>query len=130
MQENNFEHILFVYGTLKKGYRAHYLLEKSTYLGVAITKPCFQLFSCFSYPALVRSSVGYKVSGELYGLSEVQKKIIDDYEGVDYGLYQAEPIEIAEYDLLENINLLDGQIVLSYIYYGNLAKWQQVLNWP
>lgn len=130
MQEINFEHILFVYGTLKKGYRANYLLETSNYLGVARTKPYFQLFSCFTYPALVRSTSGYQISGELYCVSDVQKKVIDDYEGVDYGLYQPESIELEEYDLLENKNLLDGRIVLSYIYYGNLTRWQQVSNWP
>ena len=130
MQEINFEQILFVYGTLKKGYRANYLLETSNYLGVARTKPYFQLFSCFTYPALVRSTSGYQISGELYGVTDVQKKVIDDYEGVDYGLYQPESIELEEYELLENKNLLDGRIVLSYIYYGNLTRWQQVSNWP
>ena len=61
---------LFVYGTLKKGYHLHSLLNKSKYLKDYTTEPLFDMWSVGDhYPVITRSENGYRIKGEIYKCS-------------------------------------------------------------
>jgi len=91
-----FHEFLFVYGSLKKGFDNHSLLEKSTKrLGRASTVGKFAMYedSFGNYPYLVKKPIT-KVDGELY---EIKRKElldkIDEFEGApDY--YQRKKIKV------------------------------------
>ncbi len=71
---------LFVYGTLKKGYRNHHYLSGSRFLGKAVTKEKFALYAD-SVPFLVKSPPISKVKGELYEVDSRTLRNVDALEG-------------------------------------------------
>ena len=91
-----FLELLFVYGSLKKGFDNNKLLEKSTKrLGKASTLGKFGMFedSFGNYPYLIKKPIN-QIVGELY---EIQRKElldkIDEFEGApDY--YQRKKIKV------------------------------------
>ena len=125
-----FDHLLFVYGTLKRKQRANYLLQQQEYLGTAVTKPHYQMYACFSHPALIKAENGIEVHGEIYGITEECKLKVDNYEGVDYGLYLPEVIELKIFNPEENYKNIVLEKVVSYIYYGNVSWWRKIQQWP
>lgn len=130
LRHQMFDHLLFVYGTLKRKQRANYLLQNEKYLGTAITKPDYEMYACFSHPAIIRATNGIKIHGEIYGVSKECKLKVDNYEGVDYGLYQPEVIELEIFNPEENFENIVLEKVVSYIYYGNISWWQKIKHWP
>jgi gamma-glutamylcyclotransferase (GGCT)/AIG2-like uncharacterized protein YtfP len=88
--------VVFVYGTLKRGFRANRLIADSEFLGPAKTAPNFRLFNVGSFPGLVRAEDGVSVEGELYEVSPETLEYLDQYEGVDSGFYSREEISIVE----------------------------------
>ncbi|MCF6310178.1 MAG: gamma-glutamylcyclotransferase [Sulfurimonas sp.] len=95
-REESFNELLFVYGSLKKGFDNHKLLDKyAKRLGKANTVKKFGMFedTFGNYPYLIDAPYN-KVKGELYQITrkEVMEKI-DEFEGApDY--YQRERIEV------------------------------------
>jgi len=125
-----FDHFLFVYGTLKRKQRANYLLQDQQYVGTAVTKPYYLMYACFSHPALIKSITGTNIHGEIYGINDDCKEKVDRYEGVDYGLYLPEPVELEIFNPEEKYKNLVLEKVVSYIYYGNITSWRKVQQWP
>jgi len=95
-KEESFNELLFVYGSLKKGFDNHNLLAKyAKRLGKAHTVKKFAMFedSFGNYPYIVDTPYA-KIKGELYQITraELMKKI-DEFEGApDY--YKREKIEV------------------------------------
>ena len=77
---------LFVYGTLKKGFRANFLLENEVFISNAktIDKFCMISSELGSYPILYNnvSNLGKKVYGEIYSVSCDKFEELDSYEDV------------------------------------------------
>lgn len=86
--------VIFVYGSLKRGYALHHLLSTATWLGTARTQPLYRLFDLGSYPGLIEWPDGTEVAGELYEVTAEQLKTLDEAEGVDEGLYARRPIRL------------------------------------
>lgn len=95
-KEESFNELLFVYGSLKKGFDNHNLLAKyAKRLGKAHTVKKFAMFedSFGNYPYIVDTPYA-KIKGELYQITraELMEKI-DEFEGApDY--YKREKIEV------------------------------------
>lgn len=95
-REESFSELLFVYGSLKKGFDNHKLLDKyAKRLGKAHTVKKFGMFedTFGNYPYLIDAPYN-RVNGELYQITrkELIEKI-DEFEGApDY--YQREKIEV------------------------------------
>lgn len=70
---------LFVYGTLRRGERAHALLGAARFLGQAWTEPRFRLVDMGGYPALVEGG-SLRVLGEIYEIDPAQMDALDAYE--------------------------------------------------
>jgi gamma-glutamylaminecyclotransferase len=77
---------VFVYGTLKRGFPNHPLLERSQLLGEALT--------CERWPLLIagrwfvpcmreRRGEGHRVRGELYAVDAATLEALDELEGVN-----------------------------------------------
>lgn len=63
------EHLVFVYGTLRKGYRNHHLLAEARDLGPARSVALYALY-LDDYPYLVKGHSVCRVAGELYAVDE------------------------------------------------------------
>ncbi len=78
---------VFVYGSLKRGLKLHPLLADSHFLGTAVTRPHYRIFSLGEYPGLVEWPDGLAVCGELYEVNARTLQQLDQAEGTDEGLY-------------------------------------------
>lgn len=93
--------LVFVYGTLKRGFSRHSALAEQRYLGVAFTEPKYSIFHISGFPALVEDSVLAKeIWGELYEVNQECLSKLDEIEGVSSNLFRRQPIAIARYNLL------------------------------
>ena len=95
-KEESFNELLFVYGSLKKGFDNHNLLSKSAKrLGKAHTVKKFAMFedSFGNYPYIIDTPVS-KINGELYQITRAElMQRIDEFEGAP-DFYIRKKIEI------------------------------------
>ena len=110
---------LFVYGTLKKGFVNEPILAEEVFLGrCVLVEPRYRLYEVqgnYPYPALVGSDQGYQVYGELYGVRDACLPLLDQLEGVSFGLYSRTFVKVA----LEDGRLFDQ--VLAYEFMRSTA---------
>ena len=108
-------HLLFIYGTLKRGDVRAYLLQGQTFLGEASTAPRYRLFNTGDYPALVEVEPldlgGRSIQGELWAIDEDCLDRLDEEEGVDEGLYERRAVELSPHK----------ERVQSYFYLPSIA---------
>ncbi len=74
------QHLIFVYGTLRKGENNHHLLEKSEYLGLFETDPDYQLVDLGSYLGMIKGNS--KITGEVYRIDDQLLAQLDVLENV------------------------------------------------
>jgi gamma-glutamylcyclotransferase (GGCT)/AIG2-like uncharacterized protein YtfP len=86
--------LIFVYGSLKRGYALNHLLQGQAFLGPATTCPLYRIFDLGSYPGLIDWPEGLAVQGELYEVDAECLKRLDEAEGVDEGLYARRVIKL------------------------------------
>ncbi|MCO5571951.1 hypothetical protein L7F22_025702 [Adiantum nelumboides] len=95
--------LAFVYGTLKRGFGNHWLMEElmagshAHFLGYACTKRRFPLVcGPFQVPFLLPSPspAGHHVRGELYRVDSLAISRLDELEGVGKGHYERRPIYV------------------------------------
>jgi len=79
--------LVFVYGSLKRGYKLHYLLESQLSVGNAVTHPLYRLFDLGSYPGLIEWPEGLEIHGEIYQVDADCLTQLDEVEGVAERLY-------------------------------------------
>ena len=72
---------LFVYGSLKRGFGNHSLLESSLFIAKAITIPPLVLIDLGSFPAVLMEEGESQVSGEVYQVSSEVFESIEHLEG-------------------------------------------------
>ena len=90
--------IMFVYGTLKEGYKNHLYMEGSVFLGKGISVGNWKMIGTgLPFPYLLGPSSpgesGHKVVGEVYEVPASEVPAIDRLEGVPY-YYKKVPISI------------------------------------
>lgn len=89
---------VFVYGTLKRGFPNHPLLERATLLGTARTRESWPLVIAGSWyvPCLLEHpGQGHRVRGEVYAVDAETLAALDELEGVgDPEGYDRKPIEV------------------------------------
>lgn len=88
--------LMFVYGTLKRGYHNHYLLESvsAEFVDTAVTSDAFQLVGA-GYPRMIRGG-GVPVKGELFAVPDSGAVVIDGLE-LPYG-YRRETLTVTRPD--------------------------------
>ena len=93
--------LLFVYGSLKRGHRNHWLLADQEFLGEAITEARYRLIDLGTYPGMIDDPNGVSVTGELWVVVECALAELDAFECEDAPYFRgpvaivgrAEPIE-------------------------------------
>ena len=107
--------LVFVYGTLLRGESNHDVwLSAARFIDTDRTAPCFTLFSCGDYPALVNGGED-SVPGEVFEVSGAQLARLDVLEECP-GFYERQRIRLASgreawvYTL--HVDLLQGARVI------------------
>ena len=91
-------HLVFVYGTLKRGGSNHGLLAGQDFVGPARLAPGFVLYSLGDYPGLVaEAGAADRVTGELWAVDDAALARLDELEGVEEGLYARVPAVLEEW---------------------------------
>lgn len=73
-------HKVFVYGSLKRGFGNHVLLEGCKYVGPAKTNPLFTMISYGAFPAVLIDGET-AITGEVYEVDEHTLRSLDALEG-------------------------------------------------
>lgn len=90
-------HLVFVYGTLKRGGSNHHWMTGQRFLGDARLAPGHALYSLGDYPGLVAEpGATERVRGELWAVDEAGLAGLDELEGVADGLYARVGVELVE----------------------------------
>ena len=74
------ETLLFVYGTLRRGFANHVLLRSARFVGTATTARRFALF-VEGFPYLAPAPAVHQVRGEVYALDPATLAAVDRLEG-------------------------------------------------
>jgi gamma-glutamylcyclotransferase (GGCT)/AIG2-like uncharacterized protein YtfP len=90
------EHLVFVYGSLKKGFGNDRLLADSEFLMNSITRPIFEMISFGAFPAIIPDSQ-FHISGEVYRIPGSVLWSIDVLEG-EGDFYNRKLISIQDID--------------------------------
>lgn len=110
---------ILVYGSLKKGYGNHRLLERATFLGQATTVPSFTLLDLGHFPGIVRSG-STPVMGELYEVDAETLARLDRLEGHP-GFYRREAIDVVLED--GSLATVEGYVLpLSWLHEGRVTQ--------
>lgn len=89
-------HLLFVYGSLKRGKPSHRLLAGQTFVADARTVGGYRMYELDGYPGMVRDGAQSDfVTGELWSVTDECRRELDRFEGLDVGLYRREPTPLA-----------------------------------
>ncbi len=88
-------HLIFVYGTLKRGFCREHFLAGQSFLTEARTLPKYCMYHCGTYPGLQPAEDGLSILGELWSVDEACLARLDREEGVDEGLFSRSVIELA-----------------------------------
>ncbi len=88
-------HLIFVYGTLKRGAGNHHHLAGQTFVGQAQTVPGFSLYDLGSYPGMVAQAGDCDgVRGEVWSVDSDCLHRLDELEGVHEGLYHRQSVAL------------------------------------
>jgi gamma-glutamylaminecyclotransferase len=125
------EQLVFVYGTLKKGFSNHRLLASSELLGRARTVKKYAMYST-GLPIVVKEEAASTIFGELYRVDEVTLVYLDSLEGhPDW--YRREEVEVLVDDKGGGQHLEKAWIYFSLDKRGTLVpsgeylkKWAEV----
>ena len=86
--------ILFLYGSLKRGYSNHHRVAGQTYLGDAATAPHYRVILIGEYGGLVRDDGhGLAVTGEVWAVTPECLAELDTFETGE-GLWARLPVEV------------------------------------
>lgn len=78
------EHLVFVYGSLKRHFGNNGLMAQAKFLGITDTvKSDYRMYSLGAFPAVVESCIGgaYTITGELYSIDDSTLNRLDMLEG-------------------------------------------------
>lgn len=124
-------HLLWVYGSLKKGFCRNEVLLKERHLGTAFTVPYYQLHNLGSYPGLIAG--GNNIFGELYEVSEDCIEKIDKIEDVP-NLFQRKDIFLENISLcylplsVEVLNSIQNKTAEAYFYCKRLCSENKMIK--
>ena len=96
-------HLLFVYGTLKRGCKNHPHIADQRLVGEACTAPGYRLYNLGDYPGLVADTTATDgVTGEVWEVDAAALARLDDFEGVAEVLYRRIQVKlVAPFDHTE-----------------------------
>lgn len=104
-------HLIFVYGTLRRGEPGHRVLGAAgaRFVGQACSEPGWALVDLGAWPGLVREGTG-AVHGELFEVDEAELGALDAYEDCPRSYTR------------QSLRLSDGAQALAYVLVDALAE--------
>lgn len=115
--------LVFTYGTLKRGYHNHSLLEGSRFIGNARTRKTYAMVEA-GFPVLLGPTLwGYPVEGEVYEVDKATMADLDRLEGVGR-MYD----RVRHYVEMEATVGTLGALVRVYYYVGRREYWGPRIN--
>ena len=118
--------LIFVFGTLKRGYRANDKLKDQPFLGSAITIPRYKMFDV-GFPMIFKNVTGHQVKGEVYLVSPGCLSDMDYYEGYP-SFYQREEIDVTLLDPVAGGPDERKQMMRSLIYYNKDSDYDEYMD--
>lgn len=117
--------LVFVYGTLKRGFYNYEFLANSNFIGTAITKNKYPMINAEGYfPYLINDkNIGKHIKGEVFEINDVTLNKLDVLEGYP-DLYIRDNIEVTinnntikviVYFLTENIDYNKYELLEEFI---------------
>ncbi|WP_456402146.1 gamma-glutamylcyclotransferase family protein [Persephonella sp.] len=105
------KNLIFVYGTLRKGFGNHRLLENAEFLGIGRTKEKYKM-TANGIPFVSKNEPVSYIIGEVYKIDDKTLKRLDELEGhPDW--YKREKVKI----ILET-----GKEVEAWIYFNEVSE--------
>ena len=88
-------HHIFVYGSLKRGFINHSLLQDQQFVACGRTAPRYKLYKITSYPAMVETTEGGRsIEGEIWAVDSECLARLDLLEDTAHGMYARVPIAL------------------------------------
>jgi gamma-glutamylcyclotransferase (GGCT)/AIG2-like uncharacterized protein YtfP len=97
---------VFVYGTLRKGFKYHSLLQGAHFVGSATTCECYALYLA-AYPCLFKGKAVSRIRGEIYEIDQSTLEQLDELENHPYE-YRREQVQV----ILDN-----GRKLPAWVYF-------------
>ena len=127
-------HLMFIYGTLKRGFVRNHALRNQRYIWIARTEPKYAMFGYGGFPALVDETLAEasnvtatkRIFGELYEVDDTCIQELDKIEGTDRGLFERREIALGEVTMTtlpsdEAVwNSLGRKVAMSYFFKKNV----------
>lgn len=89
--------LVFVYGSLKRGFPLHPHLAGAEFIADAKTHSIYFLVDCGQYPGLrhaTNQQLGLSIVGEIFQVDAETLALLDEVEGVSAGLYRREAVRL------------------------------------
>lgn len=117
--------LIFVYGTLKRGFcRSHHLADQ-IFLETACTIPGYTMYDCGDYPGLVVDpAMGVSIQGELWSVDAPGIARLDEVEGVSENWFSRRQIELQHPIVSETVQAyyFQGDVTRLPVYGDNWSK--------
>ncbi|MFC7335775.1 gamma-glutamylcyclotransferase [Haloferula chungangensis] len=121
-------HLVFVYGTLRRGASNAFRMEGAEWLYPGFVKG--RLYKVDWYPAVVLDETGGKVEGELWRVSEDQLRELDAFEGDEY---RRTKVTVFSGHSARAVNEWDGDQTEAWIWEWkgevDSLEWMESGNW-
>lgn len=75
------KHLVFVYGTLRKGHCNHHLLKDAHFYGIGMTEGLYAMYLKNGYPYVTSTEYRYPIVGELFAVDDDTLGVLDKFEG-------------------------------------------------
>ena len=108
--------LIFVYGTLKKGFHNHHLLEQSEFVGSGWTVEKYALYHD-GIPYVVKDEAISRIQGEVYSVDDDTLEVLDRFENHSEW-YCREQVEVT-------MDLVDDLLV-AWLYFNPDPKGELV----
>lgn len=127
---------VFVYGTLKKGERAHSKLKGAKLIAMAELQPEYKLLDCGRYPALVKADNGTNyISGEIYEVTKDVLESLHEYEGVNTGLFYFDFLALENFEIVNEpesnltVKMFNRNLVFGYLFGNQNINLPEIEHW-
>jgi len=82
---------VFVYGSLKKGFFNHQVIENPKFICKTHTKECYKMLDLQSFPGVTKEEKLSVIHGEVYNVDNITLELLDKFEG---NWYLREAVEL------------------------------------
>ena len=117
---------IFVYGSLRRGFGNHRLLDASRHLGNALTEPIYSMLDLGGIPGVIVGG-STAIYGELYDLDDETLRYVDALEGHPLG-YRRTPIKVFRLDAEDQMSSSGPEEASIYLLPQRSREWYPIVE--